>query len=380
MASSKPEYRRVYWDAEPLSRKPYYWPQVTSEAGLVLNLLKAFGVSSALLAPVERQLEVRWLTEYRNSRESSKAKLDNFKKFANGVGLEIDALPSLPSQEAAQGVLKRAVDATVEKYGFLRPSPALRETAELFELAINHQKPFGQEGKNFQDAVILFAAIDDLRASGLGVGGFVSADGDFDQETIDKHANLAGVKLRLFTGADALLGDLKPHLQAMAFSEWQRNERVAIEAIEANLPEIQRFVEANLEIPETAAGFLGKILSIKSIEISKVISAVTPPPWELEAGKEFTLTALLELRIWGNIWLADFSAFAPPKVLKVGEEPKVQTRTAVPTSGGADNPLAKTAAVEVKAVYRDGRFVDLTPISVSLGTPKFGDRLGVRGS
>ena len=373
---SRPEYRRVYWDAEPLSSKPYYWPQVTSEVRYAQTLLKAFGVSSVLLAPVERQLEARWLTEYRSLRESSKGKLDKFRQFGKEFGLEIGTLPSLPSQADAQVVLKSAVDSTVGKYGFTRTSPALRDTAELFDMAINHQKPFGQEGKNFQDAVILFAAINDLRDSGDGVGGFVSADGDFDQETIDKHATLAGVKLRLFVGAEALTADLRPHLQAMVIDEWQRNERAAIEAIEANLPAIQRFVEANLEIPETAAGLFGKILSIERIEIGRVARVAMPPPWELEEGKEVTLTATLELRILGNMWLPDFSPFAPPKVLKVGEEPKVQTTTAVPLTGGTppNNALAKQAAVEIKAVYRDSRFVDLVPISVSLDTPKLGDR------
>src|SRR5882724_10708176 len=208
MASSTPRYRRVYWDSEPLSKKPYYFPKVTSEVSAALALLKTFKVSSVLLAPVERQLEARWLTEYRSSRNSSKAKLDNLREFGDQIGLDVGTLPSLPSQADAQVVFRTAVDSIVDKYGITRRSPVLRDTVELFDMAINHQKPFGLEGKNFQDTVILLAAIDDLRDSGLGVGVFVSADGDFDQETVNRLATPAGVELRLFGGAEALLEDI----------------------------------------------------------------------------------------------------------------------------------------------------------------------------
>lgn len=162
--------------------------------------------------------------------------------------------------------------------------------------------------------------------------------------------------------------------------EWQNNERLAVEAVKTNLPEIQRFVEANLEIPESAAGLFGKVLSVESIEITDVPRVVTPPPWDLTAGKEITLTAILTLRIMAKIWLADFSAFAPPKVLTVGKAPKVLS--APPVGGGIlpDNALAKPATLEFEAVYRDRRFLDLVPISVYLDTPKSGDRPEARAS
>jgi hypothetical protein len=129
-----------------LFRKPKHWPQVTAELDLTLNLLKFFRVSPVLLAPVEQQLDTRWLTEYKSSRDSAKARLDSFADTAGQVGIKVPELPELPSQENAQIALKTAVNATIERYTFIRSSPAFRGTAELFDMAIHKKKPFGHEG------------------------------------------------------------------------------------------------------------------------------------------------------------------------------------------------------------------------------------------
>jgi hypothetical protein len=361
MDSTPPKYRRIYWDSNPLLK--IRWPNISSDFRETAALLKMFDIKSILLESVEKELEAHWLRGVNETRGEAKRKFDNISEIATRVGIETTI--SLPSRDDLHAAYKKAVETTVSERNLLRRTPALRSAAELFEMAIQHRKPFGEKGKNFQDAVICLAAIDDLLASGESVGVFVSEDGGFDQETLNILAHRVGVELQLFEGIDPLLQDLKKHLMKLAHAEWETNDKQALSAVRENLPSIQEFLTAKLEIPETE-GLFSKIISISEIEVTDVTKARTPSPWTMHDGDTVTVTAELELRIHAKVSRTNPWFCPPPRVLKVRGEAKPETTFTTFSHTESEEDLVKTVTVELTAVFKDYRFVELKPVSVSL--------------
>lgn len=374
--NGKIEYRRVYWDSEPLLKKPRVWPNISFESRQAFVVLAAFKIPAVLLDPVERQLEAHWLREYRQTRDSAKSKFDSLSEMMKQAGLSTEGLTTKwTSNEDALEAYRKKVDEVVREHSLLRRAPNLRATAELFDMAIHRHKPFGEEGKNFQDAVIVLTAIDDLLDAGEKVGAFVSQDGDFDQATIDRLASRAGVRLRLFDGVKPLQDELKTHLLKIHLEAWQKNDSVALATVQQNLPSVQAFVRKNIQISENAEGPFAKLTSILDVEVTRVLNVSTPAPINLGEGDEVGLTATVDLRIRAKVRKTP-SIFSPPRIMRVGEEAKQELTFTSFLDAESQEELSKTATIEISAVYKNDRFIDLQPRSVSLESPKLLGRIG----
>lgn len=119
---------------------------------------------------------------------------------------------------------------------------------------IRQRTLFKEKGRNFQDAVICLAAIDDLVASGDKVGAFVSGDNILSQDVFDGLCKKVGIKLILFDSVDRLYQDLNRLLSAAEMHLWQMERDLAAQAVRAYSTKIGEFVETNLEIPRSLGG------------------------------------------------------------------------------------------------------------------------------
>lgn len=161
---------------------------------------------------------------------------------------------------------------------------------------IRQRTPFKEKGRNFQDAVICLAAIDDLVASGDKVGAFVSGDNILSQDVFDGLCKKVGVKVILFDSVDRLYQDLNRLLSAAEMHLWQMERDLAAHAVRAYSTKIGEFVETNLEIPRSLGGS-NWIVELGRIELAEIAAADTPIPWEIKPGNITTISADLKLNV-----------------------------------------------------------------------------------
>jgi hypothetical protein len=234
-------------------------------------------------------------------------------------------------------------------------------------MAIHHKKPFVEKGRNFQDAVICLATVDDLAASSETVGAFVSRDDIFEQKMLDNLCGPHGLTLKLFKGEEALNDDMRSFLREQTVQKWIEDEDNAKAAVLENLPTLQSFISANLEVP-TRMGFLAsnRILLVKQIDIVSVPRVETPYPLDRTPGEPVVITAKMELDIHVKLrrWS---SAASTPESLKAGQIPgpaDASARRALLTEE-KEETLRRAVSVEIRCVLRGGRYVDLEPMSVA---------------
>jgi hypothetical protein len=137
-------------------------------------------------------------------------------------------------------------------------------------------------------------------------------------------------------------------------------------AVRTNLPRIEDYIAAELEIPVN-----GAVESISGLKVVDVEKVQVPDPQSFSDDDRVTITAKLLLRIAAKVRRYS-SVFAPRQVLKVGEEAKAEiTYRSISTSTLAEEELVKAVNVELKATYREEHFVELEPMSVSLSNEAF---------
>jgi hypothetical protein len=237
-------------------------------------------------------------------------------------------------------------------------------------MAIHHKKPFAEKGRNFQDAVICLAAVDDLAGSSESVGAFVSRDDIFEQGMLDSLCEPYGLTLRLFKGEETLNDDMRSYLREQTVQKWIEDEDKAKAAVLEYLPILQSFISANLEVP-TRMGFFGsnRILFVKQIDIVSVPRVETPYPLGRTPGEPIVITAKMELDIHVKVrrWSSSPSS---PESLKAGQIPAPVDANARKTllTEEKDETLRRAVSVEIKCVLRGGRYTDLEPLSVAFSS------------
>lgn len=357
MITAEPTYRRIYWDTNILIHEK--WPDVSAAMAQALSLGNSLKVEAVLLEPVERELEAHW----RRDLLSAQGSFDHFRQMVKRVELQV---PEVPLEDAIKAY-RKTVDELVSKHGLVRRAPTYRGLEEVFGMAINHVKPFGEKGKNFQDVVICLAAIDDLANSGSRTGIFVSADGAFDQAVLNAHTSLLSIEFKLFRSVDDVLDYFKSHLLEAKQRAWEHSEQLAEKAVKASLPQIEEYITAELEIPAIAG-----VESVNTVKVASVEKVQTPNPESCSEGDRVTITARLVLLMMAEVRRYP-SLVAPPKTLKVGEKRETSSIMYISTSTGVvtQEELPQTVNVELEATNRDENFVELKPTSVSLANEGF---------
>jgi len=369
-----PPYGRIYFDSNILLRSG--WPRVTQTILSATSILRDFDLPAILLDPVEKELRAHFLRALTLARAEAENKAGALASGCKTVGVTAEpvSLPSIPKIEAAYN---RTSAEIISQLGLLRRVPALRTTEELFEMAILRVRPFQEKGKNFQDAVIALAAIDDLVLSSKRAGAFISSDNIFEQSVLDQLCQTHQTKLFHFGSLQALIDDLRRHLDIQQEAEWSDDEKLAEEAVNRELSQIQKFLDANLEVPARLGFGTRRILKIHQIEIVGVIRVETPSPSHRVAGEPVTITAHLGINVHATVRVPGPSALSTEK-LKKGEPPS-STKLVDRISSlyiERDEILRRTVTVELEAMKEGQEYRDLKPRSVSLGTTESRRRAG----
>lgn len=364
MSEASLPYRRIYLDANILIRAK--WPRLSQTMRTALETASYLSLPVVLLQSVEGELRAHSLRQLSQVTAAVAGKAEELNNLCEPLGIEVSA--SVPSEDELAASYEKCVDEKVAEFHVLRSAPPLRKVDELFEMAIHRQKPFGDKGKNFQDAVICLAAIDDLVRSGNKAGAFVSRDGIFDQQTLDELSVLGGVRMILFTSEESLNDDMRKALRRQMAREWLDDEELALKAVNENLSPLQDFIEANLEI-RTRLGFSNRILKINRIRIKQIDRVETPPPWDRPSNEPVTITAKMTVQIHAIVRRPSPSSYAM-EVLKVGTNARpLADRMAAPLYAEQEELLERTVDVEIKAKFGEGRYIELEPLSVALGNP-----------
>jgi len=362
-----PDYKRIYFDSNAFIRAN--WPDLGQALTNTLTIAKAFGTKNILLDVVEKELGAHWFREYEKRHFSVLDKLKSLQKMADHLQIEIDINADLPELADIDEQYELAVDNLVYWTDLVRAKPTLRDAREFFHMAVFQKLPFKEKGRNFQDAVICLAAIDDLASSGEKVGALVSGDEIFSQEVLDGFCNKLNVSLVLFNSVDSIYKDLMRLLNVASTRQWQSEKDLAVQAIRADLKQIEEFVEKNLELPLTL-GISDWIVELGRIELVEVISADTPVPWENKPGDATTISANLRLNVHAVVH-RQIVTQGPAPMIKVGVPAK---RSIVDFSTQEKSEvLERSATVEIKAKRTELGYSDLEPSKVSLVPSPFPD-------
>jgi hypothetical protein len=363
-----PPYRRIYFDSNLMIRAN--WPSLGQTIQNAFALASFFSTASVLLDAVEKELEAHWKRDYRKTFHEAVGKVAGLKKLGDQIGIEVPS--QLPGESDVHEAYRATVEQLVAEHGLVRAAPPLRHTAELFDMAIRHAKPFKEKGKNFQDAVICLAAIDDLAALPGKRGALVSRDDIFDQNTVDAFCKPLGVDLKLFVNEDLLIADLRSFVTASMSYEWGEEEKLAMTAVRENQSRLEAFIAENLEI-SPRLGFLDRIISISRIDIEEVTKVETPVPWTIPTDETVAvkITATIQLGIHARVRRHQTSPELMPNI-RVGKAPVGNEGVFRPRrTEEREEVLKRTVTVEMRATRENGTYTGLEPTSLALTTSQF---------
>jgi hypothetical protein len=203
------------------------WPEEPAGLAELLSVTGIFNIPVYLLQPVEIELEAHQL-------RSSKTAIENVRKACDKLPAPLKALVKLdaPNWNAFVADFRTRAAATktrLELQSIDFPTLAL---PDLFNMAVNHEHPFREEGKNFQDAVIMRSVIEASQMKGLKRVAFVSKNtNDFDADSLRHQAQGQHVTLLFYKSLDELQQALSPFLEQVFKSLQERHSELAKQAV-----------------------------------------------------------------------------------------------------------------------------------------------------
>jgi hypothetical protein len=353
---------RIYFDSNVVLKEG--WPRVSAALDGLLWVAKVFKISVVLLDVVARELEAHWMREYKESRRA----IQGLAEIHARIGLPAE-VAGLPKVEEALAAYRRTVGAVEQEHGLVRVKGELRPTSEMFEMAIRESRPFQKKGRNFQDTVILLAAIDDLAKNPGQTGVFLSKDGVFEQSVVSAHSGPRKVELTLFMEVNQLFEVLRNELSEALKKVWDAEQVRAVDAVQQNAASLKDYIAHNLEIPANT-GFEGEILSIKDIEELRILAVQTSDPAKKEENQpvSFTVEAEVSFRAITAPSLFEI-AFATRKVHKVGGEAKIVRNpwlAEMQPNEPRERIIKRVVLVETRAKVADKGYKDFEFLSVKL--------------
>jgi hypothetical protein len=359
------------------------WPDISAQLRGVLSLSRILKVNVVMLQPVERELEAHWMRDCNKTM----LKLQSISENANTLLGKVSQGTELrvPTREEIRAAYQKRVEEIIS-LGLERGEVEPRAMSEVFGMAIWHEKPFQDEGKGFQDAVICLGAIDHFAqslqkhtTSGSGKGfegirrspadeslAFVARDGDFEEETLIRFARAKGVNLILYRSLDDVDDILTGQLEDAVQRIWAEDRGVAADAVRREKDRLEAFINKNLEIPQQSA-FLGEILRVNKVSLQEVLATHTPMP--VTRAKPFNFSADIKVFVHAIVKQNAFPWPTPSPKLKVGEEPAAVVSPFFATRPLAnmepnDQVLERTVEIELRA--DDQGYTRIEPISVKL--------------
>lgn len=238
---------------------------------------------------------------------------------------------------------------------------------EMFNLAVRHILPFEleQEGKGFQDAVILSSVVQHLKVHPELNGMLVTADGVVSKVKLaDFDAEIPDARLRVCDLDRAYELLWSPYWDETVTKPYAVERENAQAAAKAATPALKEFITANLSESMLTVGAFEKVLKLLSVGEVKVMYVQTPLPTPEQPNRSVRI-AIGVSAVCTAVAEKDYS-FAYSYFKLGGESPK-------PVE--AEEKLTWMGGVEATAEVVDRQFRNLTPVSLlsleELGSDKW---------
>jgi len=285
---------RIYLDTNILIRER--WPEISVRLRGMLNLTRVLQVSVVLPEAVEREIEAHWFRELKNELTSFKNAESRFHRVLNTVATDshifllsgpVDFYYDSPLDESTmEGNYTAKVEELKKEWRVTSAPLSPVELDKLFHMAISHEPPFSEEGKGFQDAVILLSVLDDLSHFPDTTGALLTADKDLDCQQIRDLIARFSVDLKVSNSVDKFLEFLKLHLEEYLRRDWDQDEKSAAAELYRQKKTIEEFICTGLNRePELLAPFIDyykgvpqEVPRVIGVEVLEPTAPFTPPP------------------------------------------------------------------------------------------------------
>jgi hypothetical protein len=211
------------------------------------------------------------------------------------VGVNLDS-PSLPSGSKLRRLYQDRVESVKKRWSIVDVPYTSRSLREIFRLAARHQRPFKDEGRGFQDAVIYLSVIDDLATNpSRNPAILVASDGDYDSIDIRTFVtDLNDIDLKI-ARLDATTETLKSHLKESELRDWEDMQNRAKDKLYEIRHELESFLGSTI-VPERLDS-IRRVLEVYQITLVEIGNVRTPNPRDLKAGQEFDISADLKINV-----------------------------------------------------------------------------------
>lgn len=281
------DFNAIYLDTNILIRSG--WPSPLAKVHNLLMLAKWWRVPVFLPEPVAIEAEEHWLRGVRDKIVGLRNAAKQLERLAQpiGSGTKVEHLAIEQLVETYRSSCRSAI----EKFqiGFC-PFTNL-SAKEMFSIASRYLLPFelGQEGKGFQDAVILSSILQHLKSNEL-TGILVTDDDVFGGVKLsDLEGGVPDARLRVvdLDAAYPLLWD--PYFDETVSKPYAVERENAKAAAESAVPMLKEFIASQLSESMLMGGAIEKVLKLVSVRDVKVIYVQTPLPDPAQADRQVRL-------------------------------------------------------------------------------------------
>ena len=169
------ELHYIYLDTNVFDQA---WPQLSKEVKRIIAAARSRGILVYLPEVVLRELNRHWLEDVELGRAQFQQAHDQVRRLGLGT---IDP-PLLNSDTETNAAYVRKVADLLTSTGIKSiPLPSV-SCDELLGFAIRQEVAFEDEGKNFQDSLIVLSVVDHMKTAPKSVGVLVSRDGVFKRK------------------------------------------------------------------------------------------------------------------------------------------------------------------------------------------------------
>lgn len=226
----------IFLDTNVLDRS---WPSLSNEIRRIARAANDLNISVHIPEVVRRELDHHW----RTSLDALPTKLDQIRyEYARIVG---DGWPSVkvPTSAEAHSTYLRAIEETLKGHNIVEhPDLPNVSCSELLDYAIQRDIAFEEEGKNFQDSLIVLSAVEHMIATSKVAGVIVSNDGVFERKRAVLELFYGSKNVRLLTAPpEKLLAWLESKVSTLgpqAFDSVTTTENVYLALIGADTMQI----------------------------------------------------------------------------------------------------------------------------------------------
>ena len=294
------------------------WPKLSAALENLFELAQVLAVKVLVPEAVEAELEQHWIRNLDKKYNGIDRTIKDFENYLTEAERS-DIKLALPDKEKALASYRRRVD-EIKKIWELESLPVTtRSTTELFRMAARRDAPFKEEGAGFQDAVIYLSVIDDLARSPKRIGALVSQDSIFKskKDELVESAKSSEVALEIYHSLQDVIDALLQRLRAEMIREWEERKRKVENELKNQMPQIEYFIDAKLELSYDELGFGERLIEIKGFEVKDLRNVRIPIVRKSAEPEKISFELELELDVVIEKMLAPSTVISPPSV-KVG--------------------------------------------------------------